>query len=131
MATLIPFTVHIQNNIFLQDPIRIYIEPDKILSQYMGLYRRAPLVESSYKTICVEVEGIGPMPLVCGSNIETIEAFTIGYEGQMFGNKYFTAELFVQYIDSWICNCDNTCDDTCFLLLNNCRALVNSIGLLV
>lgn len=128
----IEYFYHIIDGRFLESPVRIWLQPSGILSMSDDfIYRRAPLVGSSYKTVCVEVEGIGQMPLVCGSNLETIEAFTISYGGHNLGNKYFTKSLFIQYMDAWACDCENSCSSVCFLLLSGCRALVNGEGLLV
>ncbi len=128
---LLPFTIHILDGVFLEFPQRVYLHPEEIVGTWMNIYRKPQIVESNYKTECVEIEGIGVFPLVCGSNIQTIEAFTVNYENHNFGNKYFTVELFNQYLNQWVCQCDHSCIDTCFLLLNNCIALVNGEGLLI
>lgn len=99
----------------------------------MDTYRYLNPVGCGYLTECVELDNGEVMELVVGSGVVTVEAFTINYGQSNFGNKYFTVELFNQYLQSICCGCSNDpCFDTCFILLNSsCKALVNGEGLLI
>ena len=131
MGNLVPFTVHIRDNVFLNEPERIFIECGNPIDFFMSPYRYQNPVGCDYVTENVELDNGMVLPLVVGTGLINVEAFTINYGGHNFANKYFTVELFGQYFNGWCCGQCIDCDDTCFLILNNCLAKVNGQGLLI
>lgn len=131
--SLVPFTVHIKDGVFLAEPERIFIRCNEIQARRTDVFRYIDPIGSfdPYATVCVETEDAGVLPMVCNTALIDVSAFTITYQNQNFSNKYFTPELFRNYLISVCCNCDTGCDDTCFLLLNGCTAQVNHQGLLI
>lgn len=131
MGRLVPYSYHIKDNVFLNEPERIFIECGNPIDFFMSQYRYQNPVGCDYVTENVQLDDGTVLPLVVGTGLINVEAFTINYGGHNFANKYFTVEMFGQYFNGWCCSCNPTCDDTCWLLLNGCKAQVNGQGLLV
>lgn len=105
----IPFTAHVIDGIILSEPELTYIE-----------------CSSTFVIGCRQYRGYDANYCVIGT-----DAFTIRYGGKVLANKYFTRELFEQYLAA-MCACGECPypDDNCFLLINGCMATLNDCGLL-
>lgn len=130
-SKLIPFTVHIRNSQFLMEPERIFIRCDVNYKPEMLEYVWAPLAGAQVSPHCLEpvCEKTG-LYMVVGSATKTVEALTLNVNTDAMANKYFTRELFREYVQQYCCS-PNPCSDTEFLLLNGCVAEVNHCGLLI
>ena len=109
----LPFTAHVIDNKILAEPVQIPLMCDKYI--ILGV-RLSKDWSANYDIIGVE-------------------NFQLSHEGRVFGNKYFTLDLWLQY-SNIMCycqgsNCPPYPDDNQFLLANGCVALVNGLGLLL
>lgn len=127
---LIEFTAQVMNNLFLEEPIKVFLRCDVAYQPFNNIVRYTPTVGGHFHPLCLS-EPCKPneQPVVVGSLVKNVSVMSISYGNDVLSSKYFTPALFRKYIQQACCSCEPVCEYD-FLLANGCVLELNDCGLI-